>query len=95
VLWLCRVVRDAINLEITFYHQPARTEAARRAGDDCVERRYAVDSLPGGILTVLLSPPGRMALATRVLLTSDLLVRWGFVLPDAPQGADRDAGILY
>jgi hypothetical protein len=39
VLWLCRVVRDAINLEITFYHQPARTEAARRAGDDCVERR--------------------------------------------------------
>jgi hypothetical protein len=57
--------------------------------------RYAVDSLPGGILTVLLSPPGQMPLATRVLLTSDLPVRQDFVLPDAPQGAGRDAALLY
>jgi hypothetical protein len=69
-------------------HQLVRTSTDRSG-------RYAVDSLPGGILTVLLSPPGRMPLATRVLLTSDLLVRWGFVLPDAPQGADRDADIFY
>jgi hypothetical protein len=69
-------------------HQLMRTSTDRSG-------RYAVDSLPGGILTVLLSPPGRMPLATRVLLTSDLPVRQDFVLPDAPQGAGRDAGILY
>ena len=57
--------------------------------------RYAVDGLPGGILTVLLSPPGRMPLATRVMLTSDLPVRQDFVLPDPTQGARRDVGILY
>jgi hypothetical protein len=69
-------------------HQLIRTSTDRSG-------RYAVDSLPGGILTVLLSPPGRMPLATRVLLTSDLPVRQDFVLPDAPQGAGRDTGILY
>jgi hypothetical protein len=69
-------------------HQLVRTSTDRSG-------RYAVDSLPGGILTVLLSPPGRMPLATRVLLTSDLPVRQDFVLPDAPQGAGRDTGILY
>jgi len=69
-------------------HQLMRTSTDRSG-------RYAVDSLPGGILTVLLSPPGRMPLATRVLLTSDLPVRQDFVLPDAPQGAGRDTGILY
>jgi Carboxypeptidase regulatory-like domain len=45
--------------------------------------RYAIDSLPGDILTILLSPPGRTPLATRVMLTSDLPVRQDFVLPDA------------
>jgi hypothetical protein len=43
--------------------------------------RYAVDGLPWDILTVLLSPPGQMPLATRVMLTSDLPVRQDFVLP--------------
>jgi len=56
--------------------------------------RYAVDGLPGAILTVLLSAAGRMPLATRVALTSDLPVRQDFVLPDQGQGARRDDGVL-
>jgi hypothetical protein len=48
--------------------------------------RYAVDGLPGNILTVLLSAPGRTPLATRVMLTGDLPVRRDFVLPDPTQG---------
>ena len=69
-------------------HQLMRTSTDRSG-------RYTVDGLPGDILTVLLSPPGRMPLATRVMLTSDLPVRQDFVLADATQGACRDAGILY
>jgi Carboxypeptidase regulatory-like domain len=57
-------------------HQLMRTSTDRSG-------RYAADGLPGDILTVLLSPPGRMPLATRVMLTSDLPVRQDFVLPDA------------
>ena len=57
--------------------------------------RYAIDSLPGNIVTVLLSPPGRMPLATHVMLTSDLPVRQDFALPDPTQGARRDVGISH
>jgi Carboxypeptidase regulatory-like domain len=64
-------------------HQLMRTSTDRSG-------RYAVDGLPGDILTVLLSPPGRTPLATRVMLTSDLPLRQDFVLPDATQGARRD-----
>jgi hypothetical protein len=57
--------------------------------------RYAADGLPGDILTVLLSPPGQMPVATRVMLTSEHPVRHDFVLPYPTQDARRDAGVLY
>jgi hypothetical protein len=57
--------------------------------------RYVLDTLPGGILTVLLSPPGQIPLATRVLVTTDNPVRQDFVLPNATQGTRGGAGIVY
>jgi Carboxypeptidase regulatory-like domain len=69
-------------------HQLMRTSTDRSG-------RYTADGLPRDIVTVLLSQPGRMPLATRVMLTSDLPVRQDFVLPDATQGVRRDVGVLY
>jgi hypothetical protein len=48
--------------------------------------RYAADGLPEGLLTVLVSAPGRMPAATRVTLTSDLPARQDFVIADPTHG---------
>ena len=57
--------------------------------------RYAADGLPDGVLTVLLSPVGRMPVAARVALRGDLPARQDFVLPDLMQGTRRGANIFY
>jgi carboxypeptidase family protein len=60
-------------------HQLLRTTTERHG-------RYAADGLPEGLLTVLVSPDGRMPVATRVMLADDLPARQDFVIPDATQG---------
>lgn len=45
---------------------------------------YALENLPDDTLTILLSPPGKMPIATCVTLTTDLPTRQDFVLPDPP-----------
>ena len=69
-------------------HQLLRTSTDRNG-------RYAADGLPDGVLTVLLSPVGRMPVATRVVLAGDLPARQDLVLPDPMQGTRRDASIFY
>jgi Carboxypeptidase regulatory-like domain len=48
--------------------------------------RYAADALPEDVLTVLVSLPDRMPVATRVILTGGLPVRHDLVMPDGTQG---------
>ena len=48
--------------------------------------RYAVDGLPAGPLTVLLSVPGRMPIATRIVLAGEQPVKRDFVLAHPAEG---------
>ena len=48
--------------------------------------RYAADSLPEGLLTVLAAPAGRMPVANQVTLSRDLPTRQDFVIPGSTDG---------